>query len=120
MSVGLLRSTRPGWQQLDEELRESRVIKIAGRTIAIWQNPFRVLRAERIVYLPLKRHILRSFNRETGNRPRVHHLTPDVLALWNRIDDPVPTAARIKDRHVQHQHRVLPTLTRAKTPSWFP
>jgi len=74
MSVALLRSARPGWQRLDEQLRESRVIKIAGRTIAIWQNPFRVLRAERIVNLPLKRHILRNFNRETGNRRRVHQL----------------------------------------------
>lgn len=104
---------------MDEQLRESRVIKVAGRTIAIWQNPLRVLRAERIVHLPLKRHIRRSFNRETGKRRRVHHLAPDVLALRNRIEEPVPTAARIKDRHVQDQHRVVPTPTRAKPPSRF-
>jgi hypothetical protein len=119
MSVAVLQSARPGWQQLDEQLRESRVIKIAGRTIAIWQNPFRVLRAERIVHLPLKHHIRRSFNRETGKRRRIHHLAPDVLPVWYRIEDPVPTAARIKDRHVQHQHRVVPMPTRAKPPSRF-
>jgi hypothetical protein len=104
---------------LDEQLRESRVIKVAGRAIAIWQNPFRVLRAERIVHLPLKRHIRRSFNGETEKTRRVRHLAPDVLALWNRIEDPIPTAVRIKDRHVQHQHRVVATPTRAKPPSRF-
>ena len=46
-------------------------------------------------------------------------LAPDVLALRHRIEDPVPTAARIKDRHVQHQHRVMPTPARAKPPSRF-
>ena len=117
MSFALPQSARPRWQQSDEQLRESGVMKVAGKAIAICQNPFRVLRAERIVHLPLKRHIRGSFNSETGKRRRVHHLAPDVLALWNRIEDPVPTAARIKDRHVQHQHRVVPTPTPAKPPS---
>jgi hypothetical protein len=30
----------------------------------------------------------------------VHRLAPDVLALWKRIEDAIPTAAEIKDRHV--------------------
>jgi hypothetical protein len=66
------------------------------------------------MHLALKRDILRSFNREDGKRRRVHYLTPDVLALWNRIEDPVPTASRIEDQHVQNQHRVVPTPARAK------
>ena len=37
----------------------------------------------------------------------------------DRIENSVPTPARVKDRHVQHQHRVMPTLTRAKPLSEF-
>jgi hypothetical protein len=73
-----------------------------------------VLRAERIMHLALKRDIRRSFSREDGKRRPVHYLTPDVLALWNWIEDPVPTAARIEGRHVQHQHWIMPTPARAK------
>ena len=41
----------------------------------------------------------------------VHLSTPYVFALRNRIEDVVPTAARIKDRHVQDEHRVVPTAS---------
>ena len=34
---------------------------------------------------------------------------PDVLAVGDRVEDAAPSAARIKDGHVQCQHRVVPT-----------
>src|SRR4029077_8552047 len=50
---------------------------------------------------------------------RLHRLTPHVLALWNRVEDAVPTAVEIKDRHVQHQHRIVPTASALKPFSWL-
>ena len=71
------------------------------------------------MHLPLERNVRRSFNREIWKRRRFLHLAPDVLAPGNRIEDLVPTAARVKDRHVQYQHRVVPTPARAKPSSRF-
>jgi len=76
-----------------------------------------VLRTERIVHIALQRDI--RFNRETGKRSRVHHLAPDVFARWNGIEDAIPTAVEIKDRHVQNQDRVMPGPARAKPFSRF-
>src|SRR6266446_10453983 len=42
--------------------------------------------------------------RRTGHARRV--CSPDVLALWNRVEDAIPTAVEIKSRHVQHQQRI--------------
>jgi hypothetical protein len=71
------------------------------------------------VHLALQRGIRWSFRRESGKRGRVHCLAPDVLALRNWIEDPIPAAARVKDGHVQRQHRVVPTPSRAKPRSRF-
>jgi hypothetical protein len=71
------------------------------------------------VHLALQRGIRRSFRRESGKRGRVHCLAPDVLALRNWIEDPIPAAARVKDGHVQRQHRVVATPSRAKPRSRF-
>lgn len=71
------------------------------------------------MHLVLQRDIRRSFRRESWKRGRVHCLAPDVLALRNWIEDPIPAAARVKDGHVQRQHRVVPTPSRAKPGSRF-
>jgi hypothetical protein len=47
----------------------------------------------------------------------VHRLAPDVLALGKRIEDPIPTAIRVKDRHVEDQHPVMPATRPAKPAS---
>lgn len=78
-----------------------------------------MLHEERVVHLALQRDIRRSFRRESWKRGRVHCLAPDVLALRNWIEDPIPAAARVKDGHVQRQHRVVPTPSRAKPRSRF-
>jgi hypothetical protein len=41
-------------------------------------------------------------------------LAPDVFALRNGAEDAVPSAARVKNRHAQHQHRVMSAPTRAE------
>jgi hypothetical protein len=106
-------------QEKAKQLSEPTIVLVALWAIAIAFNPFRMLHEERVVHFALQRGIRRSFKRESGKRGRAHYLAPDVLALWNRIEYPVPTAARIKDRHVQHEHRVMPTPTRAKPPPRF-
>jgi hypothetical protein len=45
---------------------------------------------------------------------RVHQLAPDILALRKRIEDPIPTAIRVKDRYVEDQHRVVPAARPTK------
>jgi hypothetical protein len=50
---------------LGEQFRESRVIRVAGRTLAGWQNPARVLRQQSIVNLALKLRVCGNFNGET-------------------------------------------------------
>jgi hypothetical protein len=35
-------------------------------------------------------------------------LTPDILAPGYRIENALPTSSRVKDRHVEHEHRVVP------------
>ena len=64
-SVVSLWSAQPRRESLEEELREPRVIRVASRTIAIWQHPFRVLRQESIVHLALKPGVSRSFSGES-------------------------------------------------------
>lgn len=71
------------------------------------------------MHLALQRDIRRSFDLQSGKRGRVHCLAPDVLTLRNWIEDAIPAAARVKDRHVQHEHRVVPTRSRAKPLSGF-
>jgi len=41
-------------------------------------------------------------------------LTPDVLALRNWIEDPIPSGTGIEERHVQHQHWIVPIPALAK------
>ena len=108
-----------GRQEEAEQLCEATIVIVALWAIAIAFNPFRMLREKRVVHLALQRGIRRSFNRATGKTGRVHCLTPNVLALRNWIEDPIPAAARVKDGHVQHQHRVVPTPLRAKPFSRF-
>jgi hypothetical protein len=109
----------PECQEQAKQLSEPTIVLLALWAVAIAFNPFLMLHGERLVHFALQRDIRRRFNRETGKRGRAHYLAPDVLALWNRIEDPVPTAARIKDRHAQHEHRVMPMTGRAKPPSRF-
>ena len=45
---------------------------------------------------------------------RVHQLPPDVLAVRKRTEDLIPTALRVKDRHVEDQHRVVLAAQPAK------
>ena len=71
------------------------------------------------MHLALQRDIGRSFDRQSRKRGRVHCLAPDVLALRNWVENSVPAAGRIKDGHVQHQHRVMPAPARAKPLSRF-
>ena len=47
-----------------------------------------------------------------------HCLTPHVLALRNRIEYAVPSASGIEDRHVEHEHRVVPTALPLKEFPW--
>ena len=65
MPVALLLSMTPRLACMDEQHRESCVIRVAGRTIAIWQNPVRVLREQSIVHLALKLHVSGDFSGET-------------------------------------------------------
>jgi hypothetical protein len=95
-----------GRQEEAEQLCEATIVIVALWAIAIAFNPFRMLCEKRVVHPALQRGIRRSFNRATGKTGRVHCLTPNVLALRNWIEDPIPAAARVKDGHVQHQHRV--------------
>lgn len=71
------------------------------------------------MHFALQRDIRRSFDRQSRKRGRVHYLAPDVFALRNWIEDPIPAAARVKDGHVQHEHRVVPTPSRAEPLSGF-
>jgi hypothetical protein len=103
----------------NEQLRETRLVIITGGRFAIRLSPLRVLCAQRIAHLALKLGVTRNFSDEDWRTRRVHRSAPDVFALWNRIEDPVPTAARIKDRHVQHQHRVVPTASPLKPFPWL-
>ena len=73
MGVAVLQSLRGRGQRLDEQLRQSRVIRVTGGASAIWQNPLRVLRAERIVHLALQRDIRWNFRHHYGKRSRAHH-----------------------------------------------
>jgi hypothetical protein len=43
--------------------------------------------------------------------------SPNVLAVWNWIEDLVPTAAGIEVRHAQRQHSIMPTPVGAKPSS---
>ena len=54
MSVALVHSARLAFQRLDQQLRESRVISVAGGTIPICQHPVRMLRQQSIVHFALK------------------------------------------------------------------
>jgi hypothetical protein len=92
---------------IKEQFRKTRFVRITRGRIAIFINPFRVLCAERVVYLALKLGVTRNFGDEDGRMRCVHRLAPDVLALWKRIEDAIPTAAEIKDRHVQYKHRIV-------------
>jgi hypothetical protein len=114
-----VRVTAFRYQEEAKQLCETTIVVVALWAIAIAFNPFRMLREKRVVHLALQRDIRRSFNRPTGKTGRVHYLTPDVLPLRNGIKDSVPATARVKDRHVQHQHRVVPTPARAKPLSRF-
>ncbi len=100
-------------------MSETTIVVVALWAIAIAIDPLGMLRQECVVHCALKVRVRRDFNRATGKTGRVHYLTPNVLALWKRIEDPIPTTARVKDRHVQHQHRVMPTPARAKPLSRF-
>jgi hypothetical protein len=91
----------------NEQFRETRLVIIRRGRFAVGLNPFWMLRAERIVHLALKLGVTRNFSDEDWRTRRVHRLTSDVFALWNRVEDAIPTAVKIEDRHVQHQHRGL-------------
>ena len=73
-SAALLLWAGPYCQGLGKELREARVIRIAGRRITIGKNPLRMLRQQSIVHLALKLRISRDFNgaRQMG---RAHFTT---------------------------------------------
>jgi|GraSoiStandDraft_11_1057310.scaffolds.fasta_scaffold718973_1 hypothetical protein len=47
-----------------EQLRKTRFVRIARGRIAIFINPLRVLRSERIVHLALKLRVTRNFSDE--------------------------------------------------------
>lgn len=102
-----------------KQLCETTIVVVARWAAAIAFNPFRMLHEERVVHLALQRAIRRGVKREYRKGRSRSYLAPDVLALRNRIEDSVPTAARVEDRHVQHQHRVMPTPARAKPLSRF-
>jgi hypothetical protein len=106
-------------QEEAKQLSETTIVVVALWAIAIAFNPFRMLHEERVVHLALQRDIRRSFDHQSRKRGRVHCLAPDVLALGNWIEDPIPAVARVKDGHVQHQQRVVPTLSRAEPLSRF-
>ena len=61
-----------GSQEESEYSRETRIIRVAGRTLAVWFDPFRMLRQQGIVYFALERVIGGSVHREIGKRCRVH------------------------------------------------
>jgi len=48
----------------NEQLRETRLVIITGGRFAIRLNPFRMLRAERIMHLALKLGVTRNFSDE--------------------------------------------------------
>lgn len=48
----------------NEQLRQTRLVRIANRAIPVRLNPFRVLRAERVVDLALKLRVTRNFSDE--------------------------------------------------------
>jgi hypothetical protein len=39
---------------------------------------------------------------------------PDVLPLAHGIEDAFPASAGVKDRHVEHEHRIVRTVSYAK------
>jgi uncharacterized protein (DUF2126 family) len=73
--AALLYSARPNWQRLIKQLRESLVVRVAGGRFAIWQNPFRVLRQQRVVHFTLKLRVCGNLSAEACGMCRVH-LTP--------------------------------------------
>ena len=98
---------------------DSAALRTATRTHRRWENrhwldPFRMLRAERIMHIALKFPIPGNFSRGRWRICRVHQLAPDVLAVRKRIEDPIPTSIRIKDRHVEDQHGVVLAAQPAK------
>jgi hypothetical protein len=94
----------------NEQLCKTRFVRITRAALAIRLNPLRVLRAERIVHLALKLGVTRNF-RKGRQMHCAHPLTPHVLVTRKPIQDSVPSTFGIKDRHVQHQHRIV-------TPPW--
>lgn len=61
-SPALLLWARPYWQGLRKELREARVISIAGRRIPIGKNPVRMLLQQSIVHFALKLRVRRGLS----------------------------------------------------------
>jgi hypothetical protein len=65
---------------------ELRRVTTRGR-IAIFINPFRVLCAERVVYLALKLGVTRNFGDEDGRMRCVHRLSFSSLCLPSVVEE---------------------------------
>jgi len=107
ISVALVQSAGLSWQRLEEQLGESCIIRVAGRTVTIWENPLRVLRQQSIVDLVLELRINGNFN---SHKATLLSRSPDVLALVQRIKDAIPSRLKVKDRHIKDQHWIVPAL----------
>ena len=76
-----------------EEFHQSRLVRLAGRAISVWLNPFRVLLAKRVVNLMLKLNVRADF--AGAARRRVHIHTAKILAIR-----PLAAKARLADFEV--------------------
>ena len=107
----LVELARPRWHRLEEQLRETFVVSVAGGRIAVWQNPFRVLRQQSIVHLALKLRVSRNFSGEHWRMGRAH-LPPHVLPSRDRIEDAIPPRLEVKRRHIEEEHWIVPAPAR--------
>jgi hypothetical protein len=105
VSVPLVQSAGLTWQRLEQQLGESCIIRVAGRTVTIWEDPLRVLRQQSIVHLALELRISGNFD---SHKATLLSSSPDVLALVQRIKDAIPSRLEVKDRHIKDQHWIVP------------
>ena len=65
LSIEALECASRRLRYLPEQFRESHIIRITGRRLAIGQNPIGILREERIMNLALERGVAGNFSRES-------------------------------------------------------
>jgi len=82
------------WQRLEQQLGESCIIRVAGRTVTIWENPLRVLHQQSMVHLALELRISGNFD---SHKATLLSSSPDVLALVQRTKDAIPSWFEVKD-----------------------